>query len=584
LTIGRTSDLRLSGTDLVALVDGGDDELLPLETVHAGQLSKHKLLICAVARHGARAVPSAAAALREYYDLLATVEREAADAADAVLRYPHVGAWAAQTMRRLARNADAAALDLDYLGAIAVSAAIRAGHACTVSLRFRDGALVLPTLGRALLSGTHATVTVSGAANATIRAGEVAITIPPDPCVDAPGWQATHVLTMGDRTLYLDDLDPNRSYEPYPLPERLGAGEVAHWQRALDDAWNLLSTYHRGHAAALRGGLSSLVPIGRRVDDRNVSATSGDAFGAVAASIPSDGTALAVALIHEFQHSKLCAIGDLEPLADRGAGHLFYAPWRPDPRPAGALLHGIFAHMAVADFWRVHRQVAAPQDRLLADVEFARWLRQTHYAARLLDGHEALTAAGRQVLSRILARLAAWLSEAVPGQALRLAEETAADHLSCWRLRNLEPEPGDIERLARDWRAGRPGGGVVRTRLRAEPLTAGRNVRTDLLYLRLRDPQGFEGDEDAPDVAYARGDHETAAQGYLTQVTSDPARLHAWTGLGIATGADGALTRCPEVAYALQRVIMRGGEPAADPLRLARWLSQVGTEDRGGYV
>ena len=52
-------------------------------------------------------------------------------------------------------------------------------------------------------------------------------------------------------------------------------------------------------------------------------------------------------------------------------------------------------------------------------------------------------------------------------------------------------------------RAGRRRG-VVRTRVREHPLTAGRNLRADLLYLRLRDPAQFEwdhaGSRDAPDV------------------------------------------------------------------------------------
>ena len=465
--------LKLTAADLSALVYGGETQRVPLQMVYDGQLSKHKLLVSAVVRFGARAVPAAGPALREHYDLLATVEKKAPKTVVAILGHPHVGAWAARCVRQLSKDPGSAAADLDYLGAIAASAAIRAGFACSLTLKLRDGALTLPTLGRALLPGTDAAITVSRPAHATITAGDRTVTVSPDPGVDAPGWQAARVLFLGDRPIFLDDLDPNRHYDPYPLPGRLDARDVAHWQHALDDAWRLLTEHHPGYAAALYDGLRSLVPIGQRADDRNVSATSGDAFGAVAASIPSDGAVLAIALMHEFQHAKLCAITDLEPLYDRHAEHLFYAPWRPDPRPVGALLHGIFAHMAVADFWRVHRLVTADRKRLVASVEFARWLRQTNYAARLLEGHEALTAAGRQLLSHVTARLTDWLGEPVPGPERKLAEETSADHLSCWRLRNLGPDPGDIERLARDWLAGRAGYGVVRTRIRENPLTAG---------------------------------------------------------------------------------------------------------------
>jgi len=112
----------LTSAELAALADGGDSRRRLLEKVYAGQLTKHKLLIGAVARFGARAVPAAAATLGEHYDLLAAAERTAPDAVAAVLSYPQVGAWASQSMRRLSRDPVAAAPVLGYLGAIAASA------------------------------------------------------------------------------------------------------------------------------------------------------------------------------------------------------------------------------------------------------------------------------------------------------------------------------------------------------------------------------------------------------------------------------------------------------------------------------
>src|SRR6266700_1757419 len=153
-TAGGALALSLTSAELAALADGGDGQRQPLEKIYAGQLTKHKLLIRAVVRFGGRAVPTAAATLGEHYELLAAAERTAPDAVATVLRYPHVGAWAAQSMRRLSRDPGSAAAVLGYLGAIAVSAAIRAGHACSVSLRLADGALTLPALGRAVLPGT----------------------------------------------------------------------------------------------------------------------------------------------------------------------------------------------------------------------------------------------------------------------------------------------------------------------------------------------------------------------------------------------------------------------------------------------
>ena len=85
-------------------------------------------------------------------------------------------------------------------------------------------------------------------------------------------------------------------------------------------------------------------------------------------------------------------------------------------------------------------------------------------------------------------------------------------------------------------------------------------------------------------MAYARGDHVAAARGYLAELGTDPVRLHAWTGLGLTAGRPGALSRSPEVAYALHDRIRQLSGTAADPLLLAGWLGRVSTCDLGVQV
>jgi HEXXH motif-containing protein len=262
----------LTGGDLAAFVDSDEAQRLPLKKLISNQLGKHKLLICAVVRFGATAVPAAGVALSQHYSLLTAIERTAPEAAAAILGHPHVGSWAARCLRQLSNEPGLEEPDLGHLGAIAVSAAVLAGYACRVTLRARNGTVMLPGLGRALVSGDRASVTVGGEGQAVIESGGQTIALI-DPRADGPGWQALRVLTLGDRRLLLDDLDPNRSYDPYPLPGRLTQSDVASWQDSLDEAWRLLSTHHPGYAAALHAGLKSLVPIGQRTDDRNVSAT-----------------------------------------------------------------------------------------------------------------------------------------------------------------------------------------------------------------------------------------------------------------------------------------------------------------------
>jgi uncharacterized protein len=75
----------------------------------------------------------------------------------------------------------------------------------------------------------------------------------------------------------------------------------------------------------------------------------------VTAALPADPAHLAL-LIHEFQHVKMSAARDLFDPADQ---RLYRVPWRPDPRPFEGVLQGTYAHLAVSDFWRIHRHTAA---------------------------------------------------------------------------------------------------------------------------------------------------------------------------------------------------------------------------------
>ena len=73
---------------------------------------------------------------------------------------------------------------------------------------------------------------------------------------------------------------------------------------------------------------------------------------------------MAETLVHEFQHVKLCGLLDMVPLAASGAEKV-YAPWRQDPRPAGGLLQGIYAHLGIVRFWQSQRQAETDPDGIL---------------------------------------------------------------------------------------------------------------------------------------------------------------------------------------------------------------------------
>ena len=607
---------RVPAASFDALASGlGDPATIRL--LAAGQLSKRllllRLLLDEAGGSGSRS------GLNEYAELLDEAQRRDPAAAAGVLIQPHLGSWAAVTLRAL--RSGAGSPDLGRLGAIAAAAAARAGLTFALKLPVRGGGVVLPTYGRA--GTTDQTVDVSAGADG-LRVGVVRV--PDDPAADAPGWQGLRVLSASagglDIRLALDDLDPFRDCHRLSAAERLPATVVDGWARLLDDAWPVLVEHHRGYAEAIAVGLTTLVPLRAPRSHLGMNVTSMDAFGAVSLTPPADPLALATALLHEFQHGKLGALMDVVPLYRRGSDR-YYAPWRDDPRPLGGLLHGVYAFLGVTDFWRVQRRVLAGGQAVLAELEFARWRDRVWRTQQTLAESDSFTEAGRRFLDGMRAAQEAWQDEPVPEETLTMAREAAEDHWIGWRLRNLRPDPERVRELAAAWAAGtgRPAGAVEvpSTLAASDRMALVHNVRADLGRLRATDPRRFDElsadpgalarelpDASPGDVAYVAGDLPGAIAAYRAQIAATPIAApqtagHApwadragdfivpgadlspdprrpWVGLALACQrmseyCPTALIRTPELVYAVHRELSAGsGGSAPDPVELARWL------------
>src|SRR5690606_2570513 len=105
-------------------------------------------------------------------------------------------------------------------------------------------------------------------------------------------------------------------------------------------------------------------------------------------------------LVHEVQHNKLGALLDLCDLFDRGAQVTVSVGWRPDRRPVEGALQGTYAHLALADVWRVRAaRSAAPRGEAAAVFRLYRdW---TVEAMAALSGTGALTPAGRRFVGQM---------------------------------------------------------------------------------------------------------------------------------------------------------------------------------------
>ncbi|MFB9239118.1 HEXXH motif-containing putative peptide modification protein [Plantactinospora siamensis] len=600
---------RLPAADFADLArgQGGVDTINRLRTA---QLSR-RLLGLRVLLDLARS-----AECEGWYATLAVAQDRHPPAVLDVLAAPHTGAWIAATLRAL-RAGRPVTGELGYLGALAVVAAAAAGLPAEVVVPVHEGAVMLPRHGR---------VAVPGRAQLRLRSADGALWVddrrvptgsPGGVRTDAgspagagagpvgheraddgmPGWQPLRTIaaTAAGLTvrLCLDDLDPYRNCGQRAAAERLDAAAVAGWQRLLDEAWPILVESHRGYAEAIAAGLTTVVPLRAVRADQGMNVTSNDAFGAMSLTRPADALGLALALVHEFQHAKLWALLDIERLHDDDDEPRYYAPWRDDPRPLGGLLHGVYAFLAVTDFWRVQRHHLRGGAAAAADREFARWRALVYEAHRGLAASTSFTPAGRRFLDGMRETLTGFRTVPVPAAAETAAGVSAADHRIGWRLRNVRPDPGRIAGLAADWLAGRASAGEpVPTRI--APASDDRLFRTgrqDLDRLRLTRPARFREvcadprllPEVAPeacaaDLAFVRGDHAAAVGGYLAMIAEAPDRVAAWAGLALAAPrppapAVRALTECPEVVYAVHLAVRAAGAAPPDPLALAAWLA-----------
>ncbi|MEU8203575.1 HEXXH motif domain-containing protein [Streptosporangium sp. NPDC049046] len=426
----------VSDTTVLALAagEGGADAVAELS---AFQRLKNRMLIRGVVTEARSASHPGAALAARAYGLLADLEVEAGEEVERVLRYPAVGAWAWRTYRSL-RSGNGTSDDPAQLGAPAVVAAVRARIACRVRLPVRDGAIMLPSLGRLTLpEGVEETVDITVRPDADGAELEAAgLTVRVRPRGDRPGWQALHGLrvTPGFEPV-VDDLDPYRWSAKEVAEPRLDPGRLRAWGTHLDDAWRILAAHHATVAEEVRLTVSVLTPVKAPERGQN-SATSRETFGTVAMSDPWHGVGLAATFAHEIQHAKLTALTEAIPLTLPDDGSRHYAPWRDDPRPVYGLLQGSYAYLGVAEFWRRQHRFERDAEAFRARVELARWRRAAYAVTGTLLASGGLNERGEEFVARMRKTLEECAAEPVDSAAESQARREAERHLDAWRRRN----------------------------------------------------------------------------------------------------------------------------------------------------
>ena len=400
--------LDLREADFAGLAAGyGSAEAIGV--LRRNQAALQRDLLALIARQG----PQQDGRFAAGWDLLASLSISAPDAVATALTHPYTRVWAVRLLLALRQDSGQpppADADVHHLEAVAASAAVHAGLGRRVPVPVRDGTAPLPGFGT-LVAGTGERVWCETGA---LRDLDL---LQPVRRIDAAGLRIT-----------VEDTDPYRDCHGHPA-ERLDPVEADAWARALPAALGYLDEHHAAFAPGLRAGLTTVMPMRQPADGSQRSAAARHAFGAVGLALPPDPANLALLLMHEFQHVKLGALLDIAELYDvTDTEPRHYAPWRGDPRPLEGLLQGTYAHLAVADFWRVRRTLLAGPEREAAEARFARWRMHAVEAVGQLLKSGSLTPLGERLAEAMGRTLDPWLAEPVGRAALAAAHRDAQEH------------------------------------------------------------------------------------------------------------------------------------------------------------
>ena len=330
-------------------------------------------------------------AARDGWALISELDTERRDVVQEILTYPLVQAWLLRCLG-VEQVADSD-LDRAHVAGLAVAAALRAGIEVEVLVPVRDGAVHLPAIGT-LTVDTHDRT--------------VAVRVSPAGLGASPGQRAWHTVrrvAAHGLSVTVDDGDPFRDCQGWAVAGRLSAAAWRDWRLALPDAARQLAVALPAYASVIGAGLRTVIPLRPDPAGDARSGTARAAFGALALALPPDVSTLSTLLLHEMQHVKLTALCDLLDLFDHADSTLFRVGWRPDPRPTEAALHGAYAYMAIAEWWRFRAQSAADGEAQRRFLMIRGWVSD---AADALLAAGTLTPEGERFVSGMGATVEGW--------------------------------------------------------------------------------------------------------------------------------------------------------------------------------
>jgi HEXXH motif-containing protein len=530
----------------------------------------------------------------EAWQVLAESEQRDPGTVADIFLYPTFGVWLTRALHHTRAGRTTPWPELGYLHAIAAAAAIRSGYSCTIRVPVTHGMISLPTVGYARIPGAFPIGSVNvvcAGGNSRIQVNQ-ATTIFLDDRDPSFTRAQQRVSTRRGLTLrtWVEGRDPYHGFgEPRP-PLELGESEFAEWHKLIEEAWDIITLNHPGHARELAAGLRVVGPI--EPDADTVGASSPAAFGAIRLSNNGSATDFAEALIHEMQHSKLNALLELVKLADDDHARRYLAPWRDDPRPLVGLVHGIYAFTCGVEFWLTQQATAHELDdsrRIAFHIAYRR--AQVRRAIGTLKTSGRLTRPGHALVDAVSKRLAVCERHDVAVDMARTVTMMIDDHHGLWQLRHARPDEAVVKAMASAWldRASAPPWfDAVQPIIVVDerPLPANRRTllrakaaEPDLFASLIHRPGSLPSNTPRADAALCTGAYENAATSYTEGLHLDPDDAQAWVGLGLALNALGrnasALLEHPELTVAVHRRVRGLSGRAPDPAAISAWVSSA---------
>ncbi|MFE9782725.1 radical SAM/SPASM protein FxsB, inactivated metallohydrolase extension form [Streptomyces sp. NPDC005775] len=294
------------------------------------------------------------------WELAAVLEgsEEGARGLDGVLAHPFTRTWLLDALDALHEGRrGAASRAADGLRTLLAAAAVRAGLDLRVPAPYRDGALVLPTLGRLTVAGPgeRGTVLVRAAGDGFLVGADAASAERRIRRADAaePGWLPVRGFALPGAPFpghgfLIDDLDPYRDCFDAPAAATLGAAAAGRLGDALTEAWALIEERAPAHGAGSLDGPLTFTPLtGSAPGEPSVGR---HGYGALGIGADEDAGTLALTLLRGVRRARFRALVDVADLYAADGSWEHRMPWKEEFVPFSGLLAAAYERLALAAF------------------------------------------------------------------------------------------------------------------------------------------------------------------------------------------------------------------------------------------